>query len=246
MTAEKGERSERVIDETCEVVRAGSDAGVLITCEHASQRLPEPWRWSPRDQRLVGTHWAYDLGAAELAREYAEAVGGVAVLARFSRLLADPNRAEDSETLFRAVADGEPVELNAAISPEEREIRLDGYYRPFHDAVDRKVAASRAPILLAMHTFTPLYEGTPRALEIGVLFDREEALAAALIERFARAGWNVAPNEPYSGRAGLIHVVEFHAKTHGRRAIELEVRQDLAVDPAFRARFVAELAAVLR
>ncbi|UJR79004.1 N-formylglutamate amidohydrolase [Sandaracinus amylolyticus] len=235
------------IDEAWEVVRAGSGAGVLVTCEHASQRLPEPWRWSARDEaRLVGTHWAYDLGAAELAREYAAAIGGVAVLSRFSRLLADPNRPEGSPTLFRDVADGERVELNASIDPAEREIRLDAYYRPFHAAVDREVAASHAPILLAMHTFTPLYEGTPRALEIGVLFDEEEALAAELIDTFAAAGLKVAPNEPYSGRAGLIHVVDRHARTHGRRAIELEVRQDLAVDPAFRARFVSLLASRLR
>ncbi len=234
------------IEETHEVVRAGAHAGVLVTCEHASQRLPEPWAWSARDRRLVGTHWAYDLGAAELAREYAAAISGTAILARFSRLLADPNRPESSETLFRAVAEGEPVELNAAIDLAEREIRLDGYYRPFHDAVDREVAGSGAPILLAMHTFTPLYEGQPRSLEIGVLFDREEELALRLVDGFARAGWRVAPNEPYSGRAGLIHVVERHAKTHDRRAIELEVRQDLAVDRAFRERFVAVLAALLR
>lgn len=234
------------LDEAHEIARAGAHAGVLITCEHASERLPEPWRWSERDQRLVGTHWAFDLGAADLAREYATAIGGVAVLSRFSRLLADPNRPESSETLFRALAEGEPVELNASIDPAEREIRLDGYYRPFHEAVDREVAASGAPILLAMHTFTPLYEGNPRSLEIGVLFDREEHLAVQLLDAFAHAGWSVAPNEPYSGRAGLIHVVERHAKTHDRRAIELEVRQDLAVDPAFRARFVSVLARVLR
>jgi predicted N-formylglutamate amidohydrolase len=169
-------------------------------------------------------------------------VGGVAVLSRFSRLLADPNRPEDHETLFRAMAEGEPVELNASITPEEREIRLDGYYRPFHEAVDREVAATHAPILLAMHTFTPLYEGNPRALEVGVLFDREEALALRLVELFRSAGLRAAPNEPYSGRAGLIHVVERHARTHDRRAIEMEVRQDLAVDPAFRARFLPLLA----
>ena len=234
------------IEEAWEIVRTGGHAGVLVTCEHASQRLPEPWRWSERDRRLVDTHWAYDLGAAELAREYAEAVGATAVLARFSRLLADPNRPEGSPTLFRAMAEGLPVELNEAIDPAEREIRLDGYYRPFHEAVDREVAASHAPILLAMHTFTPLYEGTRRALEVGVLFDAEEALAMELVAAFAQAGMRVAPNEPYSGREGLIHVVDRHARTHGRRAIELEVRQDLAVDPEFRARFVRVLAAHLR
>lgn len=234
------------IEESVEIVRAGAGAGVLITCEHASERLPAPWAWSARDRRLVGTHWAFDLGAADLAREYAELVGAVAVLSRFTRLLADPNRPEGSPTLFREFAEGEPVELNQSIDPAEREIRLDGYYRPFHAAVDREVAASRAPILLAMHTFTPLYEGSPRTLEIGVLFDDEEALAMRMVDALAGAGLRVAPNEPYSGREGLIHVVDRHARTHARRAIEIEVRQDIAVDPAFRKRFLPLLAPLVR
>lgn len=234
------------VEEAWEVVRTSGHAGVLVTCEHASQRLPEPWQWSEQDRRLVDTHWAYDLGAAELTRDYADAIGATAVLSRFSRLLADPNRPEDSPTLFRQIAEGMPVELNARIDAAEREIRLDGYYRPFHEAVDREVAASHAPLLLAMHTFTPIYEGTRRELEVGVLFDEEEALAMELIAAFSRAGLRVAPNEPYSGRSGLIHVVDRHARTHGRRAIELEVRQDLAVDPDFRARFVRVLAEHLR
>lgn len=234
------------VDEAWEVVRTSGHAGVFVTCEHASQRLPEPWRWSERDRRLVDTHWAYDLGAADLAREYAEAIGATAVLARFSRLLADPNRPEDSPTLFRQIAEGLPVELNASIDAAEREIRLDGYYRPFHEAVDREVAASSAPVLLAMHTFTPLYEGTRRELEVGVLFDEEEALAMELIVAFRRAGMRVEANEPYSGRSGLIHVADRHARNHGRRPIELEVRQDLAVDPDFRSRFVRVLAEHLR
>ena len=66
------------IEESVEIVRGGDRAGVLVTCEHASERLPSPWSWSERDRRLVGTHWAFDLGAADLAREYAEMVGGVA------------------------------------------------------------------------------------------------------------------------------------------------------------------------
>ena len=234
------------LDEAVEIVRADTDAGVLITCEHASERLPSPWRWSARDARLVGTHWAYDLGAADLAREYAQAIGGVAVLSRFSRLVADPNRPEDSPTLFRAVAEGDDVELNASIDDADRARRLDLYHRPFHAAVSREVEASRAPWLLAMHTFTPVYEGQRRTLELGVLFDREEAMAMRLVEGLASHGWRVAPNEPYSGRDGLIHVVDTHARAHGRRAIEIEVRQDLAVDPAFRSRFVAALASLLR
>jgi predicted N-formylglutamate amidohydrolase len=228
------------------VARYGANAGVLITCEHASQRLPLGWRWSERDQRLLGTHWAYDLFAAELAREYAERIQGVAILANFSRLLADPNRPPDSPTLFRSEAEGLPIELNEDVSEEDRDARMTHYYRRFHAVVDREVARSSAPVLFAMHTFTPVYEGQRRELEVGVLFDDEHELAEQLRAAFAAAGYRVALNEPYSGRAGLIYVAHRHATKHGRKAIELEVRQDLAAEPSFRARLLDVLAATLR
>jgi predicted N-formylglutamate amidohydrolase len=169
------------------------------------------------------------------------------VLSRFSRLLCDPNRAEHEPSLFRDLAEREPVHLNLELSTHERESRLTTYHRPFHAAIDRELDG-RAGLhtLLSMHSFTPLYEGQPRALEVGVLFDREDALGEQLVSAFARAGFHVAPNEPYSGKEGLIHSAQVHADRFGLRAVELEVRQDLAVDPAFRERLLAVLASELR
>lgn len=217
-------------------------ATVLLTCEHASERMPAPWAFLGLDARLAGTHWAYDLGAAELTAELARALGATAVLSCFSRLLADPNRPEDSDTLFRAHAEGVLVELNRQVDEVERARRLDGYYRPYHEAVHTSVGASAAEIVLAIHSFTPVYEGKARSMEVGVLFDGEEELAENLARVLADAGMAVALNQPYSGREGLMYAAERHAGSHGRRPLELEVRQDLAVDPAFRARLAAVLA----
>ncbi len=234
-------------EEAFEIVRGGETGGVFVTCEHASERLPERWRWPEPDRRLLSTHWAFDLGAAELAREYAARIGTVAVLSRFSRLLCDPNRAEHEASLFRDIAEGERVHLNVDLAPHDREARLRDYHRPYHAAVDVELDR-RAGLhtLLSMHSFTPLYEGQPRTLEVGVLFDREDDLGAQLVAAFAKAGFHVAPNEPYSGKDGLIHSAAVHADRVGLRAVELEVRQDLAVDPAFRERLLAVLASELR
>ena len=217
----------------------------MLTCEHASERLPEPFRWPEEDRWLVGTHWAYDLGAAELARELAAELRSAAVLSRFSRLLADPNRPETAADLFRTLAEQRPVHLNSAIDEDQRERRL-ALYRAYHAAVDREVAASTASVLLAVHTFTPVYEGRARQVEVGVLFDRETALAEALRSEIDRCGFRTGMNEPYSGKLGLMYSVDRHAERHGRRPIELEVRQDLSVDPAARARLVAAVARFLR
>jgi predicted N-formylglutamate amidohydrolase len=168
------------------------------------------------------------------------------VLSTFTRLLADPNRDVDDPGLFRTHAEGLPVELNARVDAEDRRTRLDRYWHRYHDAVDREAARSTAPVLLSVHTFTPEYEGQPRAMEVGVLFDREEALAGSLAAAFEREGLVVAMNEPYSGKEGLIYAAERHASTHGKRALELELRQDLAVDPEQRARVLAAIARFVR
>lgn len=231
----------------------GARAGIVMTCEHASEAVPESFaqesgfRWPEADAWLRGTHWASDLGAEAIALEHAEAVGARLVCARFSRLLIDPNRPLESDTLLRDRAEGRVITMNAAVSEADRALRVRRLYEPFHAAVDRAVAASiEAEIVFAVHTFTHEYEGQRRTLEVGVLFDREDALGARVLAGLKRAGFDAAANEPWSGKAGLIHVAAHHGDRHGKRALELEVRQDLAQSAAFRARLVPVLAELLR
>jgi len=220
-------------------MRAGrARAPLFLTCEHASQRMPEPYRFPEADRHLVGTHWAYDLGARELTLELAEALDASAVLSRFSRLLVDPNRAEHHPDLLRNVAEGKPVALNQHVTAEERERRIRTYYRPFHEAVDEELSRVSAPVLLSIHSFTPVYEGRVRDVELGVLYNHEEAAALRLGRALEREFEGVAYNEPWSGKAGLIFSAESHAERHGRCALELEIRQDLARTPGYRSRVV--------
>jgi predicted N-formylglutamate amidohydrolase len=44
-------------------------------------------------------------------------------------------------------------------------------------------------MLFAVHSFTPMYEGQPRAMELGVLFNREPALGYALTDHLIKAGY---------------------------------------------------------
>lgn len=221
-----------------ELVEGNLVSPVLFSCEHASQELPPGWTWDTRDTRLIDTHWAFDLGAAELTREFSRAFEAPAILARYSRLLIDPNRPVDSATLFRDNAEAEPVYMNTAVEPTDRSNRLQSCYEPYHQAFDRLVGESSAHVLFSVHSFTPVYEGTPREIEVGVLFDEDEAFAHKLADVIAASGFRVALNEPYSGKGGLMYAVQRHATTHRRLAVELELRQDLAVQPAVRERLV--------
>jgi len=222
-------------DGAVEVLRCGSSAIALITCEHASAEFPAPWTLSAEDSWLEGTHWTFDLGARALAGELCEVLGTVGVLARFSRLVADPNRPTDAQDLFRATADGRPILMNQRIDGVDRDRRL-ALWEKYHHTLHGEVERSSAEILFAVHTFTPSYEGVPREMEIGVLFDQEEGLAERVRADLASEGFHVAMNAPYSGKDGLMYSVDLHAKKHGRRALELEVRQDLAVRSGVRRR----------
>jgi len=232
-----------VRSDVCEIVEGDRTARLLLTCEHASNTLPPPYAWPATDRWLVETHWAYDLGVADVTLALAAALGAPAVLCGFSRLLADTNRDADDPTIFRREAEGRPVSLNSNLTDAERRERIARFHAPYHAAIDLLLLRyPQAAIVLSMHSFTPVYEnGPPRPMEIGVLFDHEETLAASVLASVARDGWAVAANEPYSGKSGLIYAAERHADRHGRRALELEIRQDLAADERRRPRLVESL-----
>lgn len=232
--------------EAFEELLGSPDAPLVLSCEHASSRLPEPFSWHADDAWLCGTHWAYDLGARALTLELSEALSASAVLSRFTRLLVDPNRDLSHADLFRRVAEGNTVHLNRHIEDADRLRRVHHYYEPFHAALDQALARSRAPLLLSIHSFTPNYEGEVRKVELGVLFNHEEAHARALCRTLAEKFPGVAENEPWSGKQGLIFSAESHAERFGRVALELEVRQDRLEDVTYRARLVPVLAAFVR
>ena len=228
--------------EAVEQIDGDFDSRVVFTCEHASPKLPEPWTWPGEDRWLVDTHWASDIGAAAFTRRIARLTNAPAVLSRFSRLLIDPNRPLDTETLFRENAEGRTVHLNEALLEAERARRIDHFYRPYHAAVSAMVERSRGDTVFSIHTFTDNYEGEARALEIGVLFDHDEEPAYQLVRHLEEAGFHVAPNEPWSGKAGLAYSPVRHAQEFGRCALEIEARQDLVVDESFAARLAEALA----
>ena len=228
--------------EAVEEIEGDLDVRLVFTCEHASAELPPPWSWPEADRWLVDTHWACDIGAAVFTRRVAGLMNAPAVLSRFSRLLVDPNRPLDSDTLFRQNADGRRVHLNETLLETEKHERVERFYQPYHAAVSAMIEKSRGDTVFSIHTFTDNYEGDLRVLEIGVLFDDDEEPAYRLIRHLAEAGFHVLPNEPWSGKGGLAYSPVRHAKEFGRCALEIEARQDLIVQEPFARRLAEALA----
>ena len=207
---------------------------LLMTCEHASSNLPE-WSSTKEDDIFLGDHWGWDPGAANLTRALFDEIGGTAVLSRFSRLVCDPNRAPSDPSFIVESIEDHAISWNQHLDEVERERRRARYHEPYHAAIDqvlRDRATHRRPTrLLSIHSFTPVYRGEAREVEIGVLFDDHEPHAQALIEAFDALSLHTLPNEPYSGYAGLIHAARRHGRQHGIVYLELEIRQDLIATP---------------
>ncbi len=126
----------------------------LFSCEHATNLLPE-WTADPGDEPLLEDHWGWDIGAADLTRALAADTGSCAVLSRFSRLVCDPNREPSQASFVVQEIDGRELSFNRGVDAAERARRRERYFVPFHDAIDRTLAARHAlaePVVLcAIH-----------------------------------------------------------------------------------------------
>jgi predicted N-formylglutamate amidohydrolase len=214
-----------VQDEASETLGRPRRDALFFTCEHASNRVPAPWRLRPQDRRLLSTHWGYDIGARNVTLELVRLSGGYAVVSRFSRLLIDPNRdPTDHTAVLRACDDGAPT-FNRVVDLESRVAR---FHRPFHERVDRALHTAKPRFVVSIHSFTPVFRGHSRPMEAGVLFDQHDDHADRVLGALRDAGGlRAEANEPYSGKAGLIYSANRHGVRHGVPYLEIEIRQDL-------------------
>ncbi len=224
----------------------------VLTAEHASAAVPWPLVASPADRATLMSHWAFDLGVAEVVEALVDVLPAVAALSQVSRLVIDANRPPEHEDAVRRVADDHALQFNRDVDTAEHARRVAAYHVPYHDAITTLITAQRALPrqdelrILSVHSFTPVLGIKPRWMEAGVLYDQHDALA----ERFAGAlraqGFATALNEPYSGKDGLIYAANRHGQASGLRYLELELRQDILATPAMCQDVAQRVAAALR
>jgi predicted N-formylglutamate amidohydrolase len=238
-------------EEQAAYVAIDGDAGggFLVLCDHASNRLPPEYGDLGLPHAEFARHIAFDPGAAAVTRRLAAKLGAPAVLSTFSRLLIDPNRGEDDPTLIMRLSDGTPVPGNAAVDERERARRIRLYHAPYHAAVtaaiERALALGRPPILVSIHSFTPVWRGHVRPWHAGILWDRDARLAVPLIEALrSDSGLVVGDNEPYSG-ALANDTMSRHGTARGLAHALVEVRQDLIGEEAGAIDWADRLAAIL-
>ncbi len=215
-----------------EVVNGQGKARALLICDHASRALPGAYDGLGLGETQLRRHVAWDIGAADITRRLAAKLDAPAVLAGYSRLLIDCNRALDDPTSIVVISDGTVIVGNRGVGAGEAARRARVAYWPYHGAIARALAGFAArgvvPALISMHSFTPILAGIERPWHVGVLWDRDPRLPAPLLEALgAEHGLEVGDNLPYSGRLNFGYSITAHGAAAGLPHALIEIRQDL-------------------
>ena len=228
--------------------------GLLLLCDHASNRLPARYGRLGLDPAQFERHIAYDIGAETVTRTVAAILKAPALLTTFSRLLIDPNRGARDPTLVMRISDGAIVPGNAAVDAAEVAARTAGFWQPYRDRIDRTLdamlATGRVPAVVSIHSFTPSMKGIARPWHVGLLWDDDPRLAEPLARALARepalqpAAARIGDNEPYDG-ALPGDTMDGHATRRGLANVLIELRQDLIGDDASASDWGVRIARVL-
>lgn len=210
-------------------------ASLLVVCDHASRRIPSGLDNLGLDELALGRHIASDIGAGDVAEVLSARLDAPAVLASYSRLVVDCNRALGDPTSILAVSDGEFIPGNQGLSKTQKSARARQFFHPYHDAIRRRLESFErrgvVPAFVAVHSFTPIFKNVRRPWQIGILWDKDPRIPVPMIEALRAQGIAVGDNEPYSGKAPADHTVDHHAEGGGLPHVSIEIRQDLIDHP---------------
>lgn len=219
---------------------------LILTCEHASNRLPAAFKKAVPAE-VLKTHRAYDIGAVQVFRKLVKfAKPEFFCEGNFSRLFVDLNRTITNKSAFSDYYEALAASDKAAAKKAKESATK--YWNEYRAAIEKFVASSlsspkrnsskmrtakSAPTIihLGIHSFTPTLNGKVRNTDIGILYDpsrpQERAYANVIKGEIKRLypTMKVRFNYPYKGTSdGLTTTLR---KKFGPRyvGIEIEINQ---------------------
>ena len=218
-----------------EVANPSGRGDFVIVCEHASNFIPAELDGLGLDEGALQSHIAWDPGALAVARAMAAELDSPLVAPRLSRLVYDCNRAPDAPSAVAAEIEAIEIPGNSGLSAADRKARADRISTPFGDTlnavIDRRMAEGHEPVLVTVHSFTPVFNGVERDVEMGVLHDTDARFADALSAiAGARGDLAVRRNAPYGPEDGVTFTLAEYALRRGLLNAMIEIRNDLIAD----------------
>ncbi len=232
------------------VIRAEGTSPFFLVCDHASKQIPEALGKLGLPEHEIDRHIGWDIGAAAVAHHISEAFDATLVLQGYSRLVVDCNRQPHVASSIPAVSEATEVPGNAGISAEAAAGRVEQIFAPYHNKItellDTRRDRQQRSILIAVHSYTPVYHGEQRPWHIGIQYNRAPALSRCMIEELSQdAELCVGDNRPYCVDEKTDYTIPVHAEGRGLAHLLIEVRHDLIEDAAGQRTWAQRLIEVL-
>ncbi len=222
----------------------------LIVADHADKLIPRALGGLGVPEDELARHVGWDIGIAAVSRLVADALDATLVQQNYSRLVIDCNRTPGTDTSMPEISELTPVPGNIGLSDGQKSVRVHEIFQPYHDRIeaelDQRRQAGRPAVLIAMHSFTPVYLGVARPWHAGVLYNRDARFAHLLMALLRReTGLVVGDNEPYSVTDASDYTIPVHGERRGLHHVAIEIRQDLIADAAGQRLWGARIARLL-
>jgi predicted N-formylglutamate amidohydrolase len=231
-----------------EVLRDGGTSDLFLTADHAGRIIPRRLGRLGVPETELTRHIAWDIGIRGVTERLSATLDATAVFQTYSRLVIDCNRNPTVPSAMPEISEVTPIPGNVGLTEADRAARVAEIFTPYHDRIVAllNARAARRTVYVAMHSFTPSFKGESRAMEVGVLYNRDARLAHILLDLLRAEGdLTVGDNAPYAVSDITDYGVPVHAERRGLPHVEIEIRQDLIADAAGEAAWAARMARLL-
>jgi predicted N-formylglutamate amidohydrolase len=238
-------------DEPSPVTAEGVDGAspFLLVCDHAGRLLPRRLGSLGLPDSDIARHIGWDIGIEATSRLLAKRLDAPLICQNYSRLVIDCNRDPRVDSSIPEISET-TIPGNLDLGEEERRLRREAIFEPYHAQIaaslDRRARSGKATVLVAMHSFTPVFKGLVRPWHAGLLYNRDRRLAEILLDLLAREGdLVIGDNEPYSVSDLTDFTIPVHGEKRGLPHVEIEIRQDLIADAEGQAAWAERLSRLL-
>src|SRR5580704_17502763 len=223
----------------------------LFTSDHYGRLIPSALGDLGLPEAELVRHIAWDIGIAGVAEALSDQLGAHLIAQRYSRLVIDCNRPPGAPSSIPMISEATTIPGNEGILFDAAEARRREIFDPYHHRIEEVISArlhDHLPtVLVALHSFTPVYAGIARPWHIGVLYHRDTTLPPLLLKHLRSEGdLVVGDNEPYAVSDLTDYTIPMHGEARGLFNTGIEIRQDLITDEAGQQQWAERLARIFR
>ncbi len=222
----------------------------MFFCDHASNHIPVELNDLGLPASELARHIAWDLGAAGVTEALSEIFDAPAILCGISRLVIDCNRQLKHPDLILERSDGTVIPGNRGLSEAEKELRIERWFQPYHDAVEgillERESRGMRTIAISIHSMTDSLAGVPRPWQISLSSHLDRTLTDSVLTELRRDGEVVVgDNQPYDLDPSVDYSTPFHVLRRGLPYLQVEFRQDEISDASGQRRWAERFSRAL-